>query len=143
MATDLYLTEALNAIKAVNMTSSTVKKTAILTANKNNRALRNIIKYLSNTVISNIRREKLNKILFYRCSPMNINSLDELLAYYQRHPNGSESDVIVTQCFLKKISSERRELYVKIICKEIPLGCGKSTIIKVFGEDFLNGDIEK
>jgi len=126
-------------IDIVNSTDSFNKKAAILLANKADEVLPYIVRYLCGDIVSNIGRHKLEKPVFYRVATCQVNSIKELLQYYETHPTGDEDDIIVTQDFLRRLPRETREDYKKLICKEISLNCGNSTIQKAYGEEIFSG----
>ena len=141
METNLQLEEVLNAVSAINNAQSLNKKRAVIIANSASYLFTRVVLYLSGVIVSGMTRVRIESPVFYRYCPLEINSLAELIDYYDSRTKSpdedkvifvpSEKDIVITQHFIKKLKRQNRELYKQIICKEISCGCSAETVKQI------------
>lgn len=123
-----------------NQLQNTAKKTekeAILSANRDNRAMKNTLKFLlDDNVVTGISKKKLSKQIKVS-SKLEISLFDELVQYLSKNNTGSDSDIAVVQNFIHCQPLEMQQFYKDIITKSLKLGLTYKTVNKALGYDLI------
>ncbi len=117
-------------------TTSRLEKEAILQEYQNNKAIKEVLRFLFDPfIVTGISKRKLTKTVTVegkKCV-----SLHDLLVYFQAHNTGRDEDLAVLKRFTADLSESQAELVNGLIKKDLTLGANEKTLNKVYGADFI------
>ena len=126
------------ALKELSGISSGNEKLAWL-KNHDDEDLKTIFKwYFDTSKITGIAEKKFEKsisnMLLEDFGTCNITTFDDVIRYFDFHKTGTDADIKNVQCFMRQIcsTSEEKETFKKLVCKNYPMGVDYRTINKVF-----------
>ena len=132
--------EIIKILELITKTSSTKQKEQILRDNANNELLQKVLEYCYNpSKIYGIAKKSLNKPTDVEPPLLDIfNILDWLQTV-----NRSNEVVDKVNAFLLKSEADERELYIKILLKDLRCGISEKTVLKVFPKLFYLHEIQQ
>lgn len=125
-------------LKKVSSISGTNEKIALIKS-FDDEDLKEVYKWLfDNSRISGIAEKKFEKDYGFELagdwSTCDQKTIQDVFRYLDNHHTGSGKDVIEVKDLMKKIcvTDEEKEIFKKIVCKNLPLGVDSKTINKCF-----------
>ena len=125
-------------LKKIGSISGTNEKIALIKSIEDD-DLKEVYKWLfDNSRISGIAEKKFEKDydsdLFGDWSTCDVKTINDVFRYLDYHHTGAAKDVIAVKDLMDKICStdEEKEIFKKIVCKNLPLGVDSKTINKCF-----------
>jgi DNA ligase-1 len=129
--------EILLILKQIGDTASRNDKESILSRNKDNQLLRDILYFVYNPyIVTGLSEKKINKKV-KESIHTKIEDIYGLIEYLKTHNTGADKDIAVVQEFISRQEKESQNTYVQITTKLLKIGITDKTINKVFGKDFI------
>lgn len=129
-----------NFVKELNLDNSRLYKISVLESHKEDEDIKYYLNFVYNPyIVTGVSEKKYNKELSGSAAFIP-SSMRELLEYLKIHNTGSSADTLVLQGFLKSHEAEYaeiedkeafRDLYKRIVTKNLQLGIDSKTINKV------------
>lgn len=141
--------EAAKIVHAIQNTSGTNAKKAILLKNRNNQELKEILKFIYNPYLkTGISASKLAKILHmtdnYKQANASYIEMDykKAIEYFSTHTTGADADLVVAARFINSTivnynSQSAFELAKALVTQNLKMGVAVKTLNEVFGKDFI------
>jgi DNA ligase 1 len=125
--------KVLSIIEQLQATSRRNDKESILKQNESNELFKKVMYFIYNPyILTGISKKKISKKLKLPTEPSTL-SIIEIMDYLQSHNSGRDSDIQIMQHFIQSQPEHLRELYTKIITKDLSIGITADTINKVYG----------
>lgn len=127
-------------VNLITQTSSTKEKERILRDNVDNELLKQVLEYCYNpSKVYGIAKKSLNKPTTKESTKTNIFMVLDWLQTVNR----SNDVVDEVNAFLQKSEEREKELYIKILLKDLRCGISEKTILKVFPRLFYLHEIQQ
>ena len=124
-------------VEQLQATSGRNDKEAILSENANNQLFKDIMKFVYDPfVLTGLSKKKISKKLKLPKEPSTL-SIIEIMDYLKVHNSGRDEDIIFVQHFIQSQPENLRDLYTKIVSKDLTLGLTEGTLNKVYGNGFI------
>ena len=115
-------------------TSSRNEKESILSKNKNNELLREVLYFVySPFIVTGLSDKKMKKKIAIR----GFNVIDNLMEYLKDNNTGTDMDILGVQHYIRNQPEELQELYTQIATKNLKIGVTAKTINKCLGQGFI------
>jgi len=112
-------------------------KESILSNNSNNELFKDIMKFVYDPfVLTGLSKKKISKKLKLPKEASTL-SIIEIMDYLKVHNSGRDEDITLVQHFIQSQPIGLRELYTKIISKDLTLGLTEGTLNKIYGDGFI------
>jgi len=124
-------------VEQLQATSGRNDKESILSNNSNNELFKDIMKFVYDPfILTGLSKKKISKKLKLP-KESSILSIIEIMDYLKVHNSGRDEDIIFVQHFIQSQPENLRELYTKIVSKDLTLGLTEGTLNKVYGDGFI------
>jgi len=124
-------------VEQLQGTSGRNDKEAILLANSNNQLFKDIMKFVYDPfILTGLSKKKINKKLKLPKEKSAL-SIIEIMDYLKVHNSGRDEDIVFVQHFIQSQPENLRDLYTKIVSKDLTLGLTEGTLNKVYGDGFI------
>jgi len=124
-------------VEQLQGTSGRNDKEIILSENANNQLFKGIMKFVYDPfVLTGLSKKKISKKLKLPKEPSTL-SIIEIMDYLKVHNSGRDEDIIFVQHFIQSQPENLRDLYTKIVSKDLTLGLTEGTLNKVYGDGFI------
>ena len=122
-------------IEEIQSTNSRIDKERILTENKSNGLLKDVLNFIVNPyILTGLNTKKINKKV--NCTiTKEIEDIYTMMNYLQNNNTGTDQVIVNVQYFLN--IHEDKDFYKSIFTKSLKLGCDAKTLNKVFGDNFI------
>ena len=128
--------KVLEIIQQIQATPGRNDKEAILSENNQNELFKEVMHFVyNNYILTGISKKKISKKLKLPKEPSTL-SITDIMDYLKIHNSGRDTDVILVQHFIQSQPEKLRDLYTKIVSKDLTLGLTDGTLNKVYG-DFI------
>jgi len=123
-------------VEQLQGTSGRNDKETILSNNSENELFKNIMKFVYDPfILTGLSKKKISKKLKLPKESSTL-SIIEIMDYLKVHNSGRDEDIVFVQHFLQSQPENLRDLYTKIVSKDLTLGLTEGTLNKVYG-DFI------
>ena len=124
-------------VEQLQVTSGRNDKESILSNNSNNELFKDIMKFVYDPfVLTGLSKKKISKKLKLPKEASTL-SIIEIMDYLKVHNSGRDEDITLVQHFIQSQPIGLRELYTKIISKDLTLGLTEGTLNKIYGDGFI------
>jgi len=124
-------------VEQLQRTSGRNDKEAILLENKNNDLFKEVMKFIYDPfILTGLSKKKISKKLKLPTITSTL-SIIEIMDYLKVHNSGRDEDIIFVQHFIQSQPENLRDLYTKIVSKDLTLGLTEGTLNKVYGDGFI------
>lgn len=122
METSVRINEITQVIVSVSNTEGAVRKRNILSANIEMPGLMSKVAYLLGMIPPGFKESLIVKPLFYVAEPKIMESWDDLMIWFLRHPKGGEDNILAAQAYLRRKHRDERKQWEDILAKKYRLG---------------------
>ena len=124
-------------VEQLQATSGRNDKEVILSENANNQLFKDIMKFVYDPfVLTGLSKKKISKKLKLPTIASTL-SIIEIMDYLKVHNSGRDEDIVFVQHFIQSQPENLRDLYTKIVSKDLTLGLTEGTLNKVYGDGFI------
>ena len=138
METSVRINEITQVIVSVANTEGAVRKRNILSANVEMPGLMSKVAYLLGMIPPGFKENLIVKPLFYVAEPRLMESWDDLMIWFLRHPKGGEDNILIAQRYLRSKHRYERKQWEDILAKKYRLGNELYLIHYFFEEEKFN-----
>jgi DNA ligase-1 len=132
------MTEIIKILNQIKETSGRNDKEQILNDNKDNKLLKDVLKFVYNPfIVTGISTKKLNKKVMYTDRNREIYDIYDLMNYLQTNNSGRDSDIEQIQVYIDHIKYDEKEFIKELVTKSLKIGLTSNTLNKVFGKGFI------
>ena len=129
--------KVLEIVKQLQGTSGRNDKENILKKAESNELFKKVMYFVFNDyIVTGISKKKISKKLKLPTEPSTL-SIIEVMDYLQSHNSGRDEDIALVQHFIQSQPEHLRELYTKIVTKDLSIGVTSETLNKVYGNGFI------
>ena len=126
-------TKALDTLLGIENTSGSKAKLELLEAQKENRLLKDILKFALDPYIrTGIGKSKINKITNLTWDGSYCPSIEGIFQYLEQNNTGKDYDIVQVQQFIAHQDQKYKDLYEMIFTKSLNIGISEKTVNKVW-----------